>query len=299
MTGINVASVGECMIEFSKLADGRWDMGFAGDTFNTLWALRALLPADARTDYLTAFGDDPFSDAQKVFFQANRIGTANSPTIPGARPGLYAITLDGYERSFTYWRSAAAARRLADDAALLQESLRGRDLVYFSGITLAILGREARVTLLKSIASAREAGATVAFDPNYRSQLWPDVTEARVALTQALLVVDVALPTFDDENALFGDITSKATVDRMLDSGVREVVVKCGAKAAFYTSADAHGEIAPAAVDEPVDTSGAGDAFNGGYLSARLLGEDIVAAVKCGHHVAGSAVRTRGALIRV
>ena len=132
---MSVASIGECMLELSGSDGQHWRMGFAGDTFNTLWTLRAL--TDMPCDYVSAFGDDPFS-AQQIAFMANAgIGIAASPAIAGARPGLYAITLDGAERSFTYWRSDAAARRLADDATALATSLARRKLIYLSGITLA------------------------------------------------------------------------------------------------------------------------------------------------------------------
>ena len=140
--GLSVASIGECMLELSGSGADAWRMGFAGDTFNTLWTMRALLPAGAATDYVTAFGGDPFSTDQRTFMAENGIGIARSPVIAGARPGLYAITLTGAERSFTYWRSDAAARQLASDPAALAESLAGRSLAYFSGITLAILARK-------------------------------------------------------------------------------------------------------------------------------------------------------------
>src|SRR5690606_14279370 len=78
-----VASVGECMLELSGGKDGNWRMGHAGDTFNTLWAIRALTPEEVAADYVCAFGDDPFSLQQKDFFAAHGIGTAASPVIAG------------------------------------------------------------------------------------------------------------------------------------------------------------------------------------------------------------------------
>ena len=92
-----VAAVGECMIELSGQSGDSWRMGYAGDSFNTLWAMRALVPGH-HVDYVSAFGDDPFSEAQIAFFRAHGIGIADSPRIAGARPGLYAITLTGAER---------------------------------------------------------------------------------------------------------------------------------------------------------------------------------------------------------
>ncbi|TIQ05370.1 MAG: sugar kinase, partial [Mesorhizobium sp.] len=198
MTGNGVASIGECMLELSGQAGPNWRMGFAGDTFNTLWALHAL-SGDRPATYVSAFGDDPFSRDQIAFFAQNGIGIGASPIITGARPGLYAITLTGAERSFTYWRGDAAARQLASDPAALAKSIENQALVYFSGITLAILDDAARKTLLAAVAKARAAGSLVAFDPNYRPRLWRQREEAQAAILDALAVTDLALPTFPDE----------------------------------------------------------------------------------------------------
>src|SRR5690349_17348518 len=101
---MKIAAVGECMVEFAPDGKDGWQMGFAGDTFNTLWTLRGLLSDAVTTDYVSAFGDDEFSRRQLAFFSQHRIGTADSPRFAGGTPGLYAITLEGAERSFTYWR---------------------------------------------------------------------------------------------------------------------------------------------------------------------------------------------------
>ena len=195
------------MIELSGSGrdDGTWKLGFAGDTFNTVWALRALIGPDAKADYVSAFGDDPFSRDQLAFLANHDIGTASSPIIAGARPGLYAITLTGAERSFTYWRNDAAARQLADDPSALAKSLENQSMVYFSGITLAILRPDARVALIAALKTARANGSTIAFDPNYRPRLWSDAATAKAAIAAAISVTDIALPTFPDEQALYGD----------------------------------------------------------------------------------------------
>ena len=79
MTSRGIASVGECMIELSGADAGLWRLGFAGDSFNTLWSLRALTDASRPADYVSAFGDDPFSRDQIAFFSAHGSGTAASP----------------------------------------------------------------------------------------------------------------------------------------------------------------------------------------------------------------------------
>ena len=294
MAGNGVASVGECMLELSGQAGPNWRMGFAGDTFNTLWALHAL-SGDRPATYVSAFGDDPFSHDQIGFFAQNGIGIGASPIIPGARPGLYAISLTGAERSFTYWRGDAAARQLASDPAALAKSLQNQSLVYFSGITLAILDDTARKTLLAAIAIARGAGSRIAFDPNYRPRLWRNRQDAQAAILEALAVTDIALPTFPDEQMLFGDKTPEATAER-LGRTVGEIVVKNGEEPALVVSNGATKRVPAVHVTAPVDTTGAGDSFNGGYLAARLAGHAPTEAAAHAHRVAAAVVQVRGAL---
>lgn len=292
---VSVACIGECMIELSDNRDGSWKLGFAGDTFNTLWALRALLDGTASTDYVTAFGDDPFSAQQIAFLKQHGIGTASSPILSGARPGLYAITLTGAERSFTYWRSDAAARQLASDPDKLSKSLSNQSLIYFSGITLAILDEASRTALFEALGQARLAGSRIAFDPNYRPRLWPNADVTKTAIANALALTDIALPTFPDEQALYGDSTPEATAERLAKADIPEIVVKNGEHPCLVVHYG-KAELVPAISVEAVDTTGAGDSFNGGYLAARLQGCEPAEAARRAHNVAANVVCVRGAL---
>jgi 2-dehydro-3-deoxygluconokinase len=283
------------MLELSAADADQWRMGFAGDTFNTLWTMRALLP-NARIDYITAFGDDPFSQRQIGFLRQNGIGTAASPKIENARPGLYAITLDGVERSFTYWRADSAARQLARDPVALAKSLSDLRLAYVSGITLAILDDDGRRTLLNCLRKARAAGTLIAFDPNYRPRLWQSREMAQNASSEALAIADIALPTFPDEQELYGDETPERTLDRLAQAGVREAVVKNGTEDALMLFDGRTTTVPALRIDDAVDTTGAGDAFNGGYLAARMSGLEGPEAAACGHRTAAAVVRVRGAL---
>jgi len=289
------AAIGECMIELSGANGDHWRMGFAGDTLNTTWYVRALTDPGFAVDYVTAFGDDPFSVKQMAFLRENGIETANSPIIPGARPGLYAITLTGAERSFTYWRNDAAARQLANDADALARSLDGRRIIYFSGITMGILSPESRTVLLDAVSKARSNGSLIVFDANYRPRLWESVDTAQAVLSDAFRIADIALPTFPDEQALFGDGKPADTADRLIGYGVREIVVKDGTEPALVVADGRRTEV-PAVRASAVDTTGAGDSFNGGYIAARLADFDPVDAAASAHRVAARVVEFHGAL---
>lgn len=291
-----LVSVGECMIELSGGEARQYRLGFAGDTLNAVWYARARLPQDWATDYVTALGDDAYSAEIRSFLTTNGIGTGHIQTIAGRRPGLYLIRQEQGDRQFTYWRENSAARLLAEDPPALAAAFEGADLIYFSGITLAILSARGRGRLLKAIVRARNGGARIAFDPNARPVLWKSLAIMGSTMTVAAGLSDIVLPTFSDERATFGDADAAATRSRYLDLGVGEVVVKDGSAPALLGFAGQLAEV-PATQGTVVDATGAGDAFNGAYLAARLNGADPLEAAAAAHRVAGLVIGHRGALI--
>lgn len=148
-------SIGECMVELSQAGDGLLRKGFAYDTFNTAWYARACLAADWSVDYFTALGDDAMSDEMLAFIDTSGIGTSLIRRIRGRTPGLYMINLKDGERSFSYWRDSSAARSLAADPDRLREAVESAAVIYFSGITLAILPHEDAETLLAEVRRAK------------------------------------------------------------------------------------------------------------------------------------------------
>lgn len=288
-----IVSVGEAMVEFAPVEAGRYARAFAGDTLNTAWYLARLGRA---VRYLTRVGADGLSDRFVEFLSESGIGAAPVARDPERTMGLYMIELDGAERRFLYWRDSSAARRLADDPTALDAGLAGATLIHVSGITLAIIGARGRENLHAALRRAREAGARVSFDPNLRRRLWPDDASAREAQATMYAATDIALPSFDDEAALWGDATPQATAQRIAAQGVAEIVVKNGAGAAFVQADGATGEVEATRAAAARDTTGAGDSFNAGYLAARLAGRAPAQACDFAHGLAGEVVRWPGAL---
>jgi len=305
---LRIASIGECMIELSETADagGQMRRTFGGDTLNTaVYLARSLgeTPAPAHpasVHYVTALGDDPFSAEMLAAWHDEGIDTGLVFRLPGRLPGLYIIRTDAAgERTFHYWRSAAAARELlrAEQAESLASALSGFDLVYLSGITLGILDGESRQRLFALLEALKHAGCRIAFDTNHRPRLWQGRAEAQEAVTRVLGLAAIALPTFDDEAALFDDPDPEATARRLHGLGVAEVVVKCGAAACLVSLHGQQARVAAETVARPVDTTAAGDSFNAAYLAARLGGEDPQAAAAAGHRLAARVIAHKGAII--
>ncbi len=291
-------SVGECMIEMAPLEDGNFRFGIAGDTLNTAWYARALMP-QSQWDiaYLTRLGDDPYSHKIRTFLSENNIDTGFITTDEKRRPGLYLVEISNGERSFTYWRDTSAARALADDEENLKAALTAASIIYFSGITLAILQPERRAYLLEAIGDARASGKLTVFDPNIRPRLWEDTDTMRKTLMEAAKVSSISLPSFDDEVTYFADASPEACARRYLESGSDSVVVKNGGGPIWYGNRENLACIDGFEKVQPVDTTGAGDSFNGGFLFTYATTNDLGEAIRAGHRIATKVIGHRGALM--
>jgi len=264
---------GEAMLEFHSR--GGSGLRFGGDTINTAIHL-ARRGCDVA--YVTAVGCDPISDALVAAWQVEGLDTNHVLRHPERSPGIYAIHLDNAgERSFLYWRERSG-------------------LVYFSLITLAVIGEVGREALLDLARYRKSNGLAVAYDSNYRASLWETRDLALAASMAAVRTSTIGLPTNSDEFDLVAQREDLPEVaSRWLEADCSEVIIKAGADGCFYASPEQ--SFAQAATPtEVVDSSGAGDAFNAGYLHARIRGADAETAIASGQALARETLRHLGAL---
>lgn len=292
---MTVLCIGEMMVELSRGPDGAARFGFGGDTFNTAAYLSRL---GQPTAYLSAFGDDPWSTEARTLMQAEAVDHSACPTVSGRTIGLYAIqTADNGERSFTYWRDSAPVRDLFGSAfsPQVEAAIRSARLIYLSGITLWLYNPAGLDRLFSLLAGARQTGAKVAFDGNYRPRLWGhDRLPTQGVFARMLALTDICLATDDDEAALWDDVDPVSTHARLTAAGVKDVIVKCGAKGALIAPGVL---ISTKAILAPIDTTAAGDSFNAAYLAARLSGQTRAAAAAAGNRLAGHVIAHQGALL--
>lgn len=288
---LRIACAGEAMIELSVKSETAATLGVAGDTLNTAIYLRRAAP-QCEVDYITCLGDDPFSDRIRHFIADQGIGTGGITTLPGRSPGLYAITTsDEGERSFTYWRSSSAAREMFQYGQEPDFSaLEGYDLVYLSGISMAILPHKVRLSLLDWLV---QSDVKFAYDSNYRPRLWENPATARAVNSMLWARADIGLPSLDDEMALF-DQSADEVADRFKALRLTGAL-KRGAGGPLSLGEAIDQTYAPA--PKVIDTTAAGDSFNGGYLAALLTGADQAGALMAGHTCAAKVVQYPGAII--
>ena len=288
---MDLLCIGEAMAEIRRGPGHEgFAVGFAGDTYNTAVYAKRVLGTAGQVGFATRVGHDPLSAGFLDAAQTHGIDTGTIDRDQSRTLGIYSVTTDAAgERSFHYWREQSAARVL--DAAKLVPAR----ILYVSGITLAILSPARRQALLDRL-SALKGSCTIAFDSNYRPRLWEDRRIAREAIAHMWALADIALPGLDDEQALFGDASEQAVIARFERGDFAACVIKRGERGPLSLGdLGAHAAFPPA--PKVVDTTAAGDSFNGGYLAARLAGKSEPECLRLAHRLASQVIGAPGAIV--
>ena len=270
-----VLTVGETMVLLDPVEDGPLELGrtltlrIAGAESNFAVALTRL---GVDVAWVSRVGDDRFGELVREALGAEGVDLRWVRTAPGAPTGAFFKWRDGGRSHNAYYRRGSAASTMTA-ADLPDEALDGVELVHLTGITTA-LGDGPRALVVDVARRARERGALVTFDPNFRPSLWGSTAEAAAAQAEVLPYVDWYLCGVDEGRTLFGvdDVAAAAQA-----AGAREADVRSGER-----------------TGPVVDEVGAGDAFAAGFVLGLLEGRGREDCVRLGNVVAAGALRGTG-----
>ena len=266
-----------------------FNRSFGGDTLNTAVAAARL---GSNVGYITRLGNDSFAlGLQEMILKE---GIQLSPNRAAkASTGLYFVSIDNdAQREFVYYRKNSAGTLLSPDD-ISPDLIKSAKIVYASGITMAI-SESSRKAVVKAFKLAKEVGVMTAFDPNYREALWQSVERTVDAMNDILPYVDIFLPSFPEDTAMMINFNRPEQVlDYFLFRGIKLVVVKAGEQGCYigYKKEVQH---LPAISIKAIDTTGAGDAFNGGFLHGIAQEESLINCAKLGVTTASLKVLNRG-----
>lgn len=289
---------GECMVELIQSSAEEMHQSFAGDVYNTaVYLKRAFSEIDVAM--VTAVGADKMSNRMLDTFKQEGLSCDFVFQDSDHLPGLYSIETDEHgERSFGYWRNNSAAREVMQFINQdVIEKLSEGDIFFFSGISVAVVDSKYNGALWSLITELKFKGVKIVFDPNYRARLWKSPEEAKGQFEFAFCLADIVLPSVDDFSRLYG-LNTAEQVHQYFDSYTfKELIIKNGEKG-IYVVIDGeveHFDNQP--VKKVVDTTSAGDSFNGLYIGASAQGLDVKTSIELASKVAAFVIQHKGAIV--
>ena len=283
---LDLLCLGEPLMELNQVRGAKHYLpGFGGDTSNCAVAAAR---QGARVGYVTAVGEDTFGNAFLGLWKTEGIDTSCVLRTPESHTGLYLVSHseDGHE--FSYFRSGSATSRLTPED-LPENRISATRILHTSGISQAI-STSACDTVFHALELAQQQGVRISYDPNLRLKLWP-LDRARAVIHEAMRQCSIALPGIEDAKLLTGLEQPKAIVDFYLNLGAEVVALTLGPEGVLVATPEQRQQI-PGYQVESVDTTGAGDTFDGAFLAELASGRDPFAAAR--HANAAAALATTG-----
>ena len=299
----DVTALGELLIDFTPCGTSEAGMNLfeqnpGGAPANVLAALCNL---GFQTAFIGKVGDDMHGALLKDTLDKAGIDTTGLIVDDSVFTTLAFVSLQNGERNFSFARKPGADTQLRPEE--VKEEIVKNTKIFHCG-SLSLTDEPARSATFHAVKMAKEAGALISYDPNYRAPLWNSVEEAKEQMRSMIPYADI-MKISDEETALLTDYSDpKEAAQALLDQGVACVVVTLGKDGALLKTAQV--EIVEKGKERKVvDTTGAGDSFWGGILSrfakdgispAEITEEKAREYVRFANAVAGLGVEKRGAI---
>ena len=267
---------GEALIDFHAEPRGDAPPVFiphaGGAPANVAVAVARLRDASA---FVGMFGQDVFGDLLLRGLADAGVDTRHTRRTDAANTALAFVTHDAQgERSFSFYRPPSADLLFRDDD--FDPAIFARGNVFHAG-SCSMTETASAATTLQGMTHAREAGALVSFDMNLRPALWPRGEDPAPTIWRALALADFVKLSAEELTFLAASAGSEAAVfERLWSASTQFVVVTDGERALRWFTRNTTGEISPFAV-RAIDSTGAGDAFVGGFLHALVAAGSLAA----------------------
>lgn len=216
--------------------------------------------------FIGKVGDDEFGYMLADILEKNNVNNKGMRFDAGARTALAFVTLrsDG-EREFMFYRNPSADM-LLDESELDVDLIREAKIFHYGSISL--ISDPCKSAHLAAIKIAKDAGVILSYDPNLRLPLWPSEDAARAGILSIWDSADVI--KLSEQEIVFltegEDPCDDAVVRKLFHPDLKLLLVTEGPGGCRYYTQEFNGRVEGLKV-EPVDTTGAGDAFVGGILS--------------------------------
>jgi len=289
---LDVLCMGEPLLEFNQIPDNAintYRSGFGGDTSNTAIAVAR---QGSSSGFLSKVGNDYFGRQLLELWQREGVDCSHVAQHPEGPTGIYFVTHDSDGHHFTYYRRGSAACHMTpeDVPAELITQIR---VLHLSAITQAISDSSLE-TAFAAIQRARKNGVLISYDTNLRLKLW-SLEQASIVIHRTVPLCDVLLPSLEDATALTGLRDTEAITEYYLKLGAKLVVLKQGANGVRVADGKYSRHI-PGHNVKTIDATGAGDTFDGAFLSEWLRQGDPFLAAEYANAAAAISTTQYGAV---
>jgi 2-dehydro-3-deoxygluconokinase len=251
----------------------------------------ALARLGHRPRWISRLGDDAFGRYIRTTLEREGVQVAAAADATAPTAVFFKERVAAGRRRVLYYRRGSAASRLTPDD-LRPDHFMGARVLHVTGITPA-LSASCAAAVEQALALARAAGALVSVDPNVRPQLWPTEQVCRETLRPLVARADIVLLGHEDAEVLYPGLSEDAVIDAVRDGGAATVVLKLGERGAVAVQEGAWARVEAHPVTV-VDTVGAGDGFDAGFVAGWLRGFPLPRCLALAARIGAAAVAVAG-----
>lgn len=264
-----LVSIGDCLVAFVRQPNGLWQRDFAGAEMNFLIGCSRL---GLKTGLITSLSADLFGNEIRQLLVREKVDITQVAKTAALTGLIFRELKEGKSAILGYYRQGTAGSCLQPDQ-LDETYLADSSHFHFTGIFPA-LSEENCATLAAGLKLARKHNLSISFDANIRWQLFTTKAKARRLLLPYIADCELFLSGKEEAEFLLETRNQEILFNRLKELGVKHMVLKMGAEGSVGFSDDEM-LFQPASQVMPLDPTGAGDAFNAGYIYAHLQGWNL------------------------
>jgi len=292
----DVLTIGDAMITFNPCSKGplrfvhSFERKVGGAELNVAIGCARL---GLKTGWISRLGNDEFGKYILNFVRGEGIDVSEVKYVDGYPTSLNfkEILEDGSGRTF-YYRANSPTTTLTTES-LNEEYIKNAKLLHITGVFLAI-NKEKNVEVIKrAISIAKKSGLLISFDPNIRLKLWSK-EEAKDTLSTFLPYIDILLTGSEEAEILLGMSNPKEIIERCKSYGISYIAIKQGEKGSIGYYNGQYMEAPPVKPRKVVDTVGAGDGFDAGFIYGVLHGWPLERTLKFANTIGSMVVSVSG-----
>ena len=289
---LDVLCLGEPLLEFNQIKEGNkktYSSGYGGDTSNTAISIAR---QGMSVGFISKVGKDQFGWELLELWKREKVDYSHVSIHPEAPTGIYFVTHDADGHHFTYYRSGSAACQMTP-LDLPKDDLSQTRILHLSAITQAISVSSCE-TAFAAIFQARKNGVKVSYDTNLRLKLW-SLDRARDVINRTVPMCDVIMPSLEEATSLTGLVDPEEITDYFFQLGAKLFVLKQGSHGALVSDGKENINI-PGHKVKAIDATGAGDTFDGAFLSEWIRKDDPFSAAEYANAAAALSTTNYGAV---